>query len=110
VLNDQEVLLRHLHKETAAWIDEYRTHQRGGGVKHDGPLCCQPNSPTSSPSPSGCLPTEPERYAKRLASSMTQMKAFYDAITRGAEEALSYCDSSPSTSCRTTVLNLMHLL
>jgi hypothetical protein len=24
VLNDQEILLRHLHKETAAWIDDYR--------------------------------------------------------------------------------------
>ncbi len=27
-----------------------------------------------------CLPSEPQRYAKRLASSMTEMKAFYDAI------------------------------
>ena len=34
-----------------------------------------------------CLPTEPQRYAKRLASSMTEMKAFYDAITARAEEA-----------------------
>jgi glycine betaine catabolism A len=24
VLNDQEILLRHLHKETAAWIEDYR--------------------------------------------------------------------------------------
>ena len=24
LLNDQEVLLRHLHKETAAWVDDYR--------------------------------------------------------------------------------------
>ena len=28
-----------------------------------------------------CLPTEAERYAKRLASSMAEMQAFYDAIT-----------------------------
>ncbi|MDQ2638377.1 MAG: hypothetical protein M3Y83_16040, partial [Actinomycetota bacterium] len=39
-----------------------------------------------------CLATEPERYAKRLASSMTDMQAFYDAITARAEEALAYCD------------------
>ena len=24
VLNDQEVLLRHLHHETAAWVEDYR--------------------------------------------------------------------------------------
>ncbi len=24
LLNDQEVLLRHLHKETADWVDEYQ--------------------------------------------------------------------------------------
>ncbi len=42
-----------------------------------------------------CLPTEPERYAKRLASSMVEMKAFYDAITPRAEEALAYCDKFP---------------
>jgi len=28
-----------------------------------------------------CLPTEQERFAKRLASSMAEMQAFYDAIT-----------------------------
>ena len=30
LLNDQEILLRHLHKETAAWIDEYRRRPRRG--------------------------------------------------------------------------------
>ena len=29
------------------------------------------------------------------------MKAFYDAITPRAEEALAYCDKFPSTTCRT---------
>jgi hypothetical protein len=29
VLCDQEVLIRHLHKETAAWIDEYRRRTAG---------------------------------------------------------------------------------
>ena len=29
LLNDQEVLMRHLHNETAAWVDDYQQH--GGG-------------------------------------------------------------------------------
>ena len=29
VLNDQEVLLRHLHKETANWVDEYKNKKAG---------------------------------------------------------------------------------
>ncbi len=57
-----------------------------------------------------CLPTEPQRYAKRLASSMVEMKAFYDAITPRAEEALSYCDKFPLDDLPEDVLNLMHLL
>ncbi len=57
-----------------------------------------------------CLPTEPERFAKRLASSMAQMQAFYDAITPRAEEAISYCDKFPLDDMPEDVLNLMHLL
>jgi hypothetical protein len=37
------------------------------------------------------LPTEPERYARRLASSMTEMQAFYDAAFPRLEDALAYC-------------------
>jgi hypothetical protein len=29
LLNDQEVLLRHLHKETAAWVDAYQRTTAG---------------------------------------------------------------------------------
>ena len=29
LLNDQEVLLRHLHNETAAWVDQYRRNAIG---------------------------------------------------------------------------------
>ncbi len=57
-----------------------------------------------------CLPTEPQRYAKRLASKMFEMKAFYDAITPRAEEALAYCDKFPLDDLLDDVLNLMHLL
>ena len=37
-----------------------------------------------------CLASEPERYAKRLASTMDEMQAFYDAIFPRAEEAIVY--------------------
>ena len=39
-----------------------------------------------------CLPTERERYAKRLSSSMEEMQAFYDAGFGRLEEAISYLD------------------
>ena len=39
-----------------------------------------------------CLASEPERYAKRLASSMDELQAFYDAVIPRAEEAIAYCD------------------
>ncbi|CAJ1510965.1 hypothetical protein [[Mycobacterium] burgundiense] len=57
-----------------------------------------------------CLGSEPERYAKRLGSDMTQMQAFYDAITARAEEAISYCDKFALDDMPEDVLNLMHLL
>ncbi len=57
-----------------------------------------------------CLPTEAQRYAKRLGSNMDEMQAFYDAITPRAEEALAYCDKFPLDDLPEDVLNLMHLL
>jgi hypothetical protein len=42
-----------------------------------------------------CLPTEGERFAKRLASSMDDMQAFYDAAFPRAEAATAYCDRFP---------------
>jgi hypothetical protein len=38
------------------------------------------------------LATERERYAKRLASSMDELQAFYDATFPRLEEALAYLD------------------
>ena len=42
-----------------------------------------------------CLPTEAERYAKRLASSMDEMQAFYDAAFPRLEQILAYLDALP---------------
>jgi hypothetical protein len=42
-----------------------------------------------------CLATEPERWARRLRSSMEELQAFYDAFFPRAEEAIAYCDRFP---------------
>jgi hypothetical protein len=57
-----------------------------------------------------CLPSEAERYHKRLNSSMHEMQALYDAITPRAEEAIAYCDKFSLDDMHDDVLNLMRLL
>jgi len=57
-----------------------------------------------------CLATEPERFAQRLASSMDDTQAFYDAITARAEEAIAYCDGFPVDEMPQDATNLLHLL
>jgi hypothetical protein len=57
-----------------------------------------------------CLATEPERFARRLATPMDDMQAFYDAVTPRAEEAISYCDGFPLDDMPDEARNLLHLL
>ncbi len=57
-----------------------------------------------------CLPTERERFAVRLASSMDEMQAFYDAVTARADEAMTYCDGFPLDQLPPDATNLLHLL
>ena len=56
------------------------------------------------------LETERERYAKRLATPMEEMQAFYDAVTPRAEEAMTYLDKFPLDDMPADGLNLLHLL
>lgn len=42
-----------------------------------------------------CLATEAERYAKRLASTMDELQAFYDAAFPRLADALAYLDALP---------------
>lgn len=49
-----------------------------------------------------CLPTEPQRYHKRLSSSMAEMQAFYDAITPARKTHSPTVTSSVSTTCPRT--------
>ncbi len=41
------------------------------------------------------LATEPERYAKRLASTMAQMQEFYDVAFPLLNDVIAYCDQYP---------------
>ncbi len=42
-----------------------------------------------------CLPTERERFAQRMASTMDEIQTFYDAALPRAEDAIAYCDKFP---------------
>lgn len=57
-----------------------------------------------------CLATEDQRYKERLASTMEEMQAFYDAIVARADEAMSYCDKFPLDELPDDARNLLHLL
>ena len=57
-----------------------------------------------------CLAGEPERYAKRLASTMDEMQAFYDAFFPRAEEAIAYLERFPLHDLPDDARRLLQLL
>ena len=57
-----------------------------------------------------CVATEPERWARRLASTMEEMQAFYDAAFPRAEAAMDYCDRFPLREMPDDAQRLLHLL
>jgi hypothetical protein len=57
-----------------------------------------------------CLAAEPERWEKRLASSMSEIQSLYDAITPRTEAALAYLDRYTLDDMPPEALNLMYLL
>ena len=101
-LMDQEVLCRHLHKVAAnGWTTTRRSSTRRYDDDGQDPVAgefadLEPFAAT------WCLATEPERFAQRLASTMDEMQAFYDAVTPRAEDAMTYLRPSPSTTCPRT--------
>ncbi|MDA8048339.1 MAG: hypothetical protein M0Z30_24380 [Actinomycetota bacterium] len=56
------------------------------------------------------LATEGERYAERMATTMPEIQAFYDAVVPRAEEAIAYCDKYPLDDMPDDALHLLHLL
>ena len=57
-----------------------------------------------------CLDSEPERYAKRLSSTMEEIQAFYDAIFPRAEEAIAYLEKLPLDDLPDDAFRLLKLL
>jgi hypothetical protein len=57
-----------------------------------------------------CLATERERFALRMASSMDDIQAFYDAFLPRAEDAIAYCDQFPLDDMPDDAQRLLHLL
>lgn len=56
-----------------------------------------------------CLPTEKERYTKRLASSMDELQTFYDAAFPRLEAAMQYLDRYPLDELPEEAANLLWL-
>lgn len=56
------------------------------------------------------LPTEPERYARRLASTMEEMQAFYDTAFPLLESVLAYCGDTPPDELPDDARTLLHLM
>jgi hypothetical protein len=57
-----------------------------------------------------CLATEHERYVVRLASSMDEMHAFYNAAFPRFDDARAYLDGFPLDELPDDALNLLYLL
>ncbi len=57
-----------------------------------------------------CLETETERWNARLASTMPEMREFYDAFFPRLEEAIEYCDKFTFDSLPDDALNLLHMI
>jgi len=60
--------------------------------------------------PTWSLSTETERYAQRLASSIEEMQAFYDASFTRAEAAMEFCDQFPLDDLPTEARRLLELV
>jgi len=57
-----------------------------------------------------CLATESERFAKRMASTMEEMHAFYDAGFPRIPDALAYCDKFPLDDLPDDARHLLQLV
>jgi hypothetical protein len=57
-----------------------------------------------------CLPTEPERWAARHASSIEEMRELYEAVSPRYDAILVYCDRFPLDDLPEDARNLLHLV
>ena len=106
-LCDQEILLRHLHMTAHQYVDRYksvlgqrkRTANGTRTLDHEESRRMQRMSKLPEEFADlerfadWCLPTEEERYAKRLASTMAEMQELYDAGMARLEDIMVYVDA-----------------
>jgi hypothetical protein len=57
-----------------------------------------------------CLQSEPERWSKRLNSTMDELQAFYDTCFPRAEYAMRYCEQFSLHAMPDDATRLLHLL
>jgi hypothetical protein len=57
-----------------------------------------------------CLPTEPERYAKRLASTMAEMEEFYAVALPRLGDVMAHCRQYPLQDLPDDARALMHMM
>jgi hypothetical protein len=57
-----------------------------------------------------CLATEGERYRQRLASTMAELQAFYDAGMPHVDAAIAYCDTFPLDELPDDAARLLQLV
>ena len=57
-----------------------------------------------------CLPTETERFERRMASDMDEMGAFYAAFSARLDEAIEFCDKYPLDELPENVQRLLQLI
>ncbi len=56
------------------------------------------------------LPSEDERYDKRIASTVDELQAFYDAAFPRIEDAFTYLEQYPLAALPAEAANLLNLL
>lgn len=59
--------------------------------------------------PLWCLATEPERWARRQASSVEEMRRLYEAVSARYEDILTHLDRYPLDRLPDEARNLLHL-
>ena len=103
-LCDQEILLRHLHMTAHQYVDRYKARSANGNGSANGTARRRREGCSAmSKLPEEfadlerftdwCLPTEEERYQKRLNSTMAEMQEFYDAGMARLEDIMVYVDA-----------------
>jgi hypothetical protein len=60
--------------------------------------------------PLWCLPTETERWDRRVTSTMAEMEQFYNAFFPRVEEAIEYCDKFSLDELPQDATNLLYLI